>query len=546
MSTNNLTSASSANATLPPADSLPPRLFADLAAAVRGDHPAMARWSHPRDLICPGDPNAQWHIVEAHGLVFAYTSDQLTLRDLISFEDVDMIPVENWQQVVGFYIGRFSDRRRLSERVAAAARASARGTVLAPADVASTAPSSAEPNLVPAVVANDSTRAPRTLPALGPAFSLSEPHTTVPDIPSRPPSRFLAFSPDAIARMTPRTWELTAEVALADLAAERARRTREAAESTTSDAEMHDAGSDDYDDAPIVPADKGKGKASATKRYRVIKKMKLSKTGSTKVIRWGYKAKPKIVLEGFDSSQGDDDDDDDDDYEDRGGGDDDDEEEDDDDDDDDDGYSGDEHCGSKHRRRDDDDEDDDGNVGEGDVEDDSSSEYESARESFEEQSVRDALEAEDTPVRSSSSQTTHVSATPSPRPSSNTRVFRPLFSDSDLAPHSPHHARDTPPFRYLDSAVETPSELNITFPPTPPASNVAEPPSSQRSNLSPASFSSPPVAGPSSSQHPPSSAPSPSSSDCLVWEDYTDEQEEMIARLLFKEHEKHMERTSLD
>ncbi|PPQ85894.1 hypothetical protein CVT26_001393 [Gymnopilus dilepis] len=357
-----------------------------------------------------------------------------------------------------------------------------------------------------AVLEVDTSPRPLASPApLGLAFTQSASHTTQHHDRSRPSSPFLAFSPDAIARIAPPSWELTMDsvIALDGRPSERSHlqdsgkhrdsledtarcrpqesgecrdssedverrhpRGSDGSQSSSEDVEMADVeGEDNADCSPIIRVNKGKKKLNP-KPYRVIKKVKLNSSAATKVIRWINRPRPRIVLHNFDSSQG----------------------------------------------------------GDEDEEDEEDGDYETAEESFEEKTVRDTLAAGESPVRSSS-QITHISATPSPPPSSCTRIFRPLFSDSDLGQTSSQHARATPPFRYLNSAVELSSDLNlhIEFPPTLPSSNAAEPASSQRSTPA-----------------------SPMSSDLLEWEEYTDEQHALIGNLLDQAHKKHVKDLKLD
>ncbi|PPQ76860.1 hypothetical protein CVT26_001498 [Gymnopilus dilepis] len=104
-------------ATLPPPGTLARRLVLAMDENTRLHRPSMWRWFNPRELVCPGDPNGQWFIINTDGLLFPVTARQLS-GDLVAsalFGRLDIACLDDWQQAIGYYTAYYNTRVRRFE-----------------------------------------------------------------------------------------------------------------------------------------------------------------------------------------------------------------------------------------------------------------------------------------------------------------------------------------------------------------------------------------------------------------------------------------------
>ncbi|PPQ77575.1 hypothetical protein CVT26_006113 [Gymnopilus dilepis] len=80
-----------------------------------GVHARMWNWDHPDDLVCPGDPNTAWYIVNADGLLFPRTQSEIQAFDFSVFSRVEITHNPSWRDAVGFYRSYYHARRRRHE-----------------------------------------------------------------------------------------------------------------------------------------------------------------------------------------------------------------------------------------------------------------------------------------------------------------------------------------------------------------------------------------------------------------------------------------------
>ncbi|PPQ85900.1 hypothetical protein CVT26_001385 [Gymnopilus dilepis] len=528
----------------------------------------MWRWYDPRELPCLGNPNSPWYVINADGMLFPRTARDMADESISDFYGrLDVVALENWEQARGFYTAYFHARNRRLELEAGAFNPAPSSLPVPPssatygssspaaspessttplfggaassalpssgeADSATPSPGNANNASAP-VNGNDSPLSP--LPNSSPPSPLSPLSEVSPPPPDIPYIARHFLDENWLAESAPMYWDFAVE--------------EQAAESED---ELPDMYADDFvmhDDHVAGPSSAVAGPSSAV-------------AGPSSAVAGSSSAAGRSACTGLyaallDDANNieliDDDDDDDSDYEDG-------------DSDDTRGSYTDEdgdHCipvrkGKKKARS-------------------KGKKYKTVKrlklnssaatrvlrpygqrrpivvESEEEQDQagrRDAVEEERSPATpapatqrpaspSAGSETTHVSATPSPSPPSIPRVFVTVVPDPDSFERSEvlallNPGREPPSFRYLNTDEDTPFEANvdIPLPDSPPPPPVAGP-SSQRATLG--------------DGEPPSPARSDSGSSDLLWgDDFTEAEMVVVNRRIAEAEAKYWKSVSLD
>ncbi|PPR02786.1 hypothetical protein CVT26_009397 [Gymnopilus dilepis] len=211
-------------ATLPPAGTLARRLVLAMDENTRLNRPSMWRWFDPRELVCPDDANRQWFIINTDGLLFPVTAQQLT-GDLVAsalFGRLDVACLDNWEQAVGYYRAYYNARVRRHELEAEALNPASPPEYVTSEGSPSTLASDYAHPVVP-----DEASAPPAV-AAGPSLANADPilpqpaSSPAPPSPSSPASATPIIPPDVshydrafydenyLFETAPRSWELTA------------------------------------------------------------------------------------------------------------------------------------------------------------------------------------------------------------------------------------------------------------------------------------------------------------------------------------------------
>ncbi|PPR07591.1 hypothetical protein CVT26_002261 [Gymnopilus dilepis] len=76
---------------------------------------AMWRWDPPESLICPGNPDQPWFVVNADGLLFPRTQSEVDALAPSVYRRIDILKNDNWERAVGCYSTYYYHHLRTEE-----------------------------------------------------------------------------------------------------------------------------------------------------------------------------------------------------------------------------------------------------------------------------------------------------------------------------------------------------------------------------------------------------------------------------------------------